>query len=112
MLTGGDIEFTLVDLSQVRQTYIQQMDLAVGMELKRALPAGVAVTQETLSPPTLINRGDMIVMSAKAGAVEIRQQGIALQDGELGSQISVRNASSEVVVRAVVTGTGQVEVVF
>jgi flagella basal body P-ring formation protein FlgA len=54
----------------------------------------------------------MIVMSAKTGSVEIRQQGIAMQDGELGSQISVRNAHSEVVVRAIVTGTGQVEVIF
>jgi len=112
ILTSGDIETTLVDLSTLRQTYIQKPDMAIGMELKRALPAGAAVTQETLTAPTLVNRGDMIVMSAKTGSVEIRQQGIAMQDGELGSQISVRNAHSEVVVRAVVTGTGQVEVIF
>lgn len=112
VLTQGDLEFSLVDLSQVRQTYIQDLELAVGMELKRALPARSAVTQEALSAPTLVNRGDMIIMSAKTGAIEIRQQGVALQDGELGSQISVRNANSEVVVRAVVTGTGQVEVIF
>jgi flagella basal body P-ring formation protein FlgA len=112
ILTNGDIETALVDLSTLRQTYIQELGMAVGMELKRALPAGVAVTQETLTSPTLINRGDMIVMSAKTGSVEIRQQGIAMQDGELGSQISVRNAHSEVVVRAIVTGTGQVEVIF
>ncbi|MDX1489650.1 MAG: flagellar basal body P-ring formation chaperone FlgA [Pseudohongiellaceae bacterium] len=112
IVTQGDIETQLVDLSTIRQTYIQEPDLAVGMELRRALPSGAALTQEALTAPTLVNRGDMIVMSAKTGAVEIRQQGIALQDGELGSQISVRNANSEVVVRAVVTGTGQVEVVF
>lgn len=111
-LTAADVMLAESEISSMRQSYLQSAAEAVGMELKRSIPAQAVVTQEALALPTLINRGDTVVMSAQAGTVMIRQQGIALQSGELGSQIPVRNTSSDVVVRATVTGPGQAEVIF
>ncbi|MDO9317085.1 MAG: flagellar basal body P-ring formation chaperone FlgA [Gammaproteobacteria bacterium] len=107
-----DVELAEADLSTLRQSYLQDSTLAIGMEVKRALPANTVIGREALAPPLLVKRGDTVVMSAKSGTVTIRQQGVAMQNGELGAQIPVRNSNSDIVVRAVVTGPGQADVVF
>ena len=112
LVGAADVELAEADLSTLRQSYLQDSTLAIGMEVKRALPANTVISREALAQPLLIKRGDTVVMSAKSGPVTIRQQGVAMQNGELGAQIPVRNSNSDIVVRAVVTGPGQADVVF
>ncbi len=112
LIGAADVELAEADLSTLRQSYLQDSTLAIGMEVKRALPANTVIGREALAQPLLIKRGDTVVMSAKSGPVTIRQQGVAMQNGELGAQIPVRNSNSDIVVRAVVTGPGQADVVF
>lgn len=112
LVGAADIELAEADLSTLRQSYLQDSTLAIGMEVKRALPANTVISREALAQPLLVKRGDTVVMSAKSGPVTIRQQGVAMQNGELGAQIPVRNTNSDIVVRAVVTGPGQADVVF
>lgn len=112
VLGATDVELAEADLSTLRQSYLQDSTLAIGMEVKRALPANTVIGREALAQPLLIKRGDTVVMSAKSGPVTIRQQGVAMQNGELGAQIPVRNSNSDIVVRAVVTGPGQADVIF
>ena len=112
LVGAADVEMVEADLSTLRQSYLHESTLAVGMEVKRAMPANSVVSREALAQPLLIKRGDTVVMSAQSGPVTIRQQGIAMQNGELGAQIPVRNTNSDIVVRAVVSGPGQVGVNF
>ena len=112
IISESDFSFQETDVSMLRYSYIQDPALALGMEVKRSLSANTTLVQESLESPTLVKRGDTVVLTAKAGSVEIRQQGVALQSGELGKQINVRNSSSERTVQAVVTGYGQVQVGF
>lgn len=112
LIGAADVEMVEADLSTLRQSYLQESTLAVGLEVKRAMPANSFVSREALAQPLLIKRGDTVVMSAQSGPVTIRQQGIAMQNGELGAQIPVRNTNSDIVVRAVVTGPGQAGVNF
>jgi flagella basal body P-ring formation protein FlgA len=112
IINADDLQMAEVDVSTLRSTWLQDQQEVIGMELRRALPAGTAITAEALSLPQLVSRGDTIVLTAQRGSVIIRQQGIALQNGELGRQISVRNANSERVVQAKVTGPAEAEVMF
>lgn len=112
IISESDFSYQEIDVSTLRYSYIQSPELAIGMELKRSMPANATLVQESLEAPTLVKRGDTVVLSAQAGTVEIRQQGVALQSGELGAQINVRNSSSERTVQAVVTGYGQAKVGF
>jgi len=57
-----------------------------------------------------VRRGDQVVISARSGGINVRMQGEALSGGTLGQQISVRNLTSQRVIRARVAGPGQVEV--
>ena len=101
-----------IDVSTVRTTYMHSADEAIGMELKRSVPANAPLVREALAAPILVKRGDTVMITASTGAIEIRQQAVALQNGELGKQITVRNTNSDNVVQATVTGHGQASVGF
>jgi flagella basal body P-ring formation protein FlgA len=57
-----------------------------------------------------IRKGDSVVIRAVAGSLVVRMKGLALQEGAVGKQIQVRNVQSRRIIRAIVTGPGQVEV--
>ena len=83
----------------------------IGMELRRSLYTGQPVLMADLGPPTLIDRNDVVVMTYTAGALGIRTEGRALASGGEGELIQVMNLTSRLIVRAVVRGPRQVEVV-
>lgn len=112
VLSQNDVLMTEIDVSTLRSTYLHSAEEAVGMELKRSVQANVPLAREALAAPILVKRGDTVMITARAGSIEIRQQGVALQNGELGKQITVRNTNSDNVVQATVTGHGQASVGF
>lgn len=102
ILTEADLAMIDTDVSLLRYSYLQSPQFAIGMETKRSLSTNTTIVQEALVAPTLVKRGDAVVLSAKAGTVEIRQQGVAMQSGELGKRINVRNTNSDQIVQAVI----------
>ncbi len=109
---SGDFQMQEMELSAIRQTALRSAEEAAGMQARRTIPAGTAMTAEMLTPAILVERGDSVTITAERGGISIRQQGVAMQNGEMGGRISVRNTSSDRVVQAVVTGNGQVSVNF
>lgn len=112
ILSASDLTMIDTDVSLLRYSYLQSTEFAIGMETKRSLSTNATIVQEALVAPTLVKRGDAVVLSAKAGTVEIRQQGVAMQSGEMGKRINVRNTNSDQIVQAVVTGLGEARVGF
>lgn len=112
VLAASDISLQEVDISQLRGQLMEDAQLAVGMEARRNINTGTALSADMLDAPLLVRRGDAVVLTAERAGVSIRQQGTAMQDGESGRQISVRNTRSNRVVQAVVTGHGEARVVF
>lgn len=109
---AADVELQETDISMLRGTILLDVNHAIGLELRRNVGAGSALSADALAPPVLVARGDQVVITAQRGPVAIRQPGIALQNGEKGRQINVRNTSSNRVIQAVVTGPGEAMVVF
>lgn len=112
VLSSSDVMMMEIDVSTVRTTYMHSADEAIGMELKRSVQANAPLVREALAAPILVKRGDTVMITARTGSIEIRQQAVALQNGELGKQITVRNTNSDNVVQATVTGHGQASVGF
>lgn len=108
----GDVILKEHDISTLGGQVIMDPDVAVGQSVRRAVSADTALSIDMLEAPVLVKRGDMVVVIAERGSIAIRGTGTALQAGEAGRQIPVRNNSSERVVQAVVTGAGEVKVVF
>ncbi|GAA3979745.1 flagellar basal body P-ring formation chaperone FlgA [Allohahella marinimesophila] len=110
----ADAELIAVDtdISKLQRGYFRDLESLKGWRSKRTIRAG-----ETLSPGMMlkekaVGRGDRVVIVASTGGINIRMQGEALSDGTIGQQISVRNLSSERVVRGRVVGRGEVEVML
>lgn len=111
-LSAADLNREERNISQLRgRVYTTGEDL-LGMELQRSLAAGTPLTDALVQQPVLVKRGETVVLTATRGNVSIRQTATAMQDGRKGQQISVKNNSSERTIRAIVTGTGEADVVF
>ncbi len=77
----------------------------VNMELLRDLPANTPLKSFDLKPMVMIKRGQLVIVSIGEGKgflISIRAE--ALQDGQLGDQIRLKNTESGRSISAVVTG--------
>lgn len=106
----GDIMLAERDVGLLNQGYLTEMDQAIGRKATRAMQPDQVLAPVHIRQAEVIRRGDQVVISARSGGINVRMPGEALSDGAIGKQISVRNQRSQRVVRARVTGPGQVEV--
>lgn len=110
VIRAADLSIVERDVGQLTQGYLTTPSQAIGKKLTRQLSSDQIITQNHLQVAEVIRRGDQVVISARSGSVTVRMPGEALGDGAPGQQISIRNLRSQRVVRARVTGPGQVEV--
>ena len=68
------------------------------------------MTLTHLEQAAAVRKGDQVVINARSGTLSVRMPGEALSDGGLSEQIRVKNLNSKRVIKARITGPGQVEV--
>lgn len=110
IIGAGDVALVEQDVSLLNRGYVTEVEQVIGRKLTRATRADQVLTPAMLQLAEAVGRGDQIVISARSGGINVRMQGEALSGGTLGQQISVRNLTSQRVIRARVAGPGQVEV--
>ena len=108
----GDKDLVLVetDIRRVNKAYYTDRTELLGRQLKRTLGAKQLVSASSLSKYLMVRKGDLVVIEAKKGGMLIRMNGTAMEDGEQGKQINVRNSRSGRIVRAYVSRVGVVSV--
>lgn len=87
---------------------LDQMEPAIGKELRRAIYAGRAITAADVSAPALIERNQVVQLTYRAAAMVIRTEGRALSRGAEGDWIEVLNLSSKTKVTGRVAANGAV----
>jgi flagella basal body P-ring formation protein FlgA len=87
-------------------------DQALGATLKTALAAGAPLRERSLAQSFLVLNGDIVVLVARQGNLNVTTTGEAKADGSLGDIITIMNQSSKKNVRGRIVGPGRVEVVF
>ncbi|MFK3771206.1 flagellar basal body P-ring formation chaperone FlgA [Pseudomonas sp. NPDC089406] len=110
MVEEGDVALRERDVGTLGPGYLTQLDQAVGMKLVRPMVLDQVLTQVQLEQAEVIRKGDHVVIIARSGSLSVRMPGEALSKGGMQEQIRVRNLNSKRVVKARVTGPGQVEV--
>lgn len=83
---------------------------AVGMQLKRSMPAGSALRYGQVSMPRLVTRGQTVTLLAGVAGLEVRMQGKAMGNGALGDRLQVTNLNSGKRVEGVVLADGSVRI--
>ncbi|MEN8919694.1 MAG: flagellar basal body P-ring formation chaperone FlgA [Octadecabacter sp.] len=82
----------------------------VGLEVRRAVYAGRAITFDDLGAPTLVERNQMVRLIFETGGLVIATDGRALERGGFGDYVRVINRNSRTTVSGEVQQDGSVHV--
>lgn len=74
--------------------YITDLGVVVGQVARRHIAAGSILRPQWFAAANVIDRGQMVTLVARAGGVEIRSRGEALQAASSSGLVKVRNLSS------------------
>ena len=110
IILKSDLKIVSLDIGSLRKGYIKNPQHIIGQQLKYPLAIGTVINPNSLKPQKIIQRGELIMLVATAGLMEVRMSGTALSDGSLGQRVRVKNLSSKRVVEGVVDGPGIVKV--
>ncbi|MES2819779.1 MAG: flagellar basal body P-ring formation chaperone FlgA [Pseudomonadota bacterium] len=110
ILSAADLSLLEREVGLLGQGYLTDVEQARGRKLTRSLNADQVVSSTHLQLAEAVRKGDQVVISARSGNIQVRMPGEALSNGVLGEQIQVRNQGSQRVIKARITGPGQVEV--
>jgi flagella basal body P-ring formation protein FlgA len=110
LITEADITHREMNISTINGTYFTKTSAVVGMQAKRALKADSVIIGHFIEPPITIKKGDSVLMTAQTNGLVVKIPAVALNNGRIGQQISVRNSQSKRVVKARVSAPGQVTV--
>jgi len=110
-LAAEDLSLALLPYNQARGA-LNDPDQALGATLKTALAAGAPLRERSLAQSFLVRNGDIVILIARQGNLNVTTPGEAKADGALGDIITVMNQSSKKNVRGRIVGPGRVEVVF
>lgn len=109
-LTRDQVHLAERDVTTLSRGFITDPAQVVGKTLKRAVSDGRLITPGALTRPTLVRRGEQVIIMGRSTAFEVRMKGEALADGSKGDLIRVKNKKSERIVEGRVTAQGLVTV--
>ncbi len=105
-LQAGMLKATEISMPASENTIIRNEKDLLHMELVRDLPANTPIRSYDIKPSTMVKRGQQVTVSIGEGKgflISIRAE--ALQDGQIGEQIKLKNTESGRLLSAVVTGS-------
>lgn len=105
VLTSANLSLAKVDVRRLRYTAFTDISDLVGARMKRRITDGQAIQANMLC---FVCKGDRITITAEISGMEVKTAGIAQQDGVVGDNIKVINASSQKAVIARVASPEEV----
>jgi len=106
----SDLRIERTEMSRLSRGYFSDFKSVVGLQTRRALTPGQVVLPGHLTQPRLVERGQLVTLYATRPGLTVRMKGIALEDGQEGERIRVRNRSSKRIVEGIVDPTGGVHI--
>ncbi|MBS5840222.1 MAG: flagellar basal body P-ring formation protein FlgA [Pseudomonas sp.] len=110
IISDDDVVLRERDVGLITQGYMTAVELVVGQKLLRPMVTDQVLTLTHLEQAAVVRKGDQVVINARSGTLTVRMPGEALSDGGLSEQVRVKNLNSKRVIKARITGPGQVEV--
>jgi flagella basal body P-ring formation protein FlgA len=86
------------------------MQLAVGLEVRRALKAGQALLSADLKQPALIRKGEPVKLVYVSAGVRLSVDGVAQNEAATGEAVRVLNSYSKRTIDAVAEASGEARV--
>ncbi|WP_299004132.1 flagellar basal body P-ring formation chaperone FlgA [uncultured Shewanella sp.] len=102
-----DVDIAYIEKSHLRGQQQIKLNHVIGARLKRRVPANTPLFDNHFC---LICEGDTVTIIARTGSLNIKTQGTALNDGNLGDAIAISNRYTQKKVNAYVSGIAQVTI--
>jgi len=109
VIADGDVALRERYVGQLNQGFLPSLDQAIGQRVVRPTAMDQVLAPVQVEQPEVIRKGDQVVITARAGTLAVKMPGEALSNGGMNEQIRIRNLNSQRVIKARVTGPGQVE---
>ena len=97
IITPDDVTFTNVSLWEVVGVFFDQDDV-IGRRLKMSVSVKKPVFARQLHPHWMVEKDQEVTLVNRSGAVAVSMLGYALENGQFGEWIKVKNANSSKIV--------------
>jgi flagellar basal body P-ring formation protein FlgA len=97
-------------LTALPPQYLSSTEQLLGRELTRPVTGATIATPNMVQARDLVAKGQDVTILATSANIQVRMAGVALQKGQQGERIDVKNATSGKTVQAVIVDAGTVEV--
>lgn len=109
-ITRGMVHQEEREVTRLHSGYFKQADNVVGAIARFSLSGNRVIKPGNVLPPTLVTRGEKVVIHANARGISIRASGVALSDGALGEVVRVKNSQTKRIIEGRVSAAGQITV--
>ncbi|MEM9646677.1 MAG: flagellar basal body P-ring formation chaperone FlgA [Planctomycetota bacterium] len=107
----GDLSEAPIPANRWRDDYVSDPEQLIGMEVFGSVRKDAPLSRSMVKHPTLIHRGDLIVLRVAGGGVSITTNAKAMADGHLSQLIEVETIEPKRRFVARVASTGVAEIV-
>jgi flagella basal body P-ring formation protein FlgA len=105
----ADVHTEERDVGRLGYGYIESLDQITGHSLARPLIAGIVLEPGDLNGRETVHAGEEVALIAQIEGIEVRTSGMALDGGDTGAHLRVRNGNSGRIIDGVVLGAGEVQ---
>lgn len=109
ILSENDIRSEFLEQGRTISGAISLIDSLIGARVKREVREGEIFQGSNLCT---VCKGDRVLIEAKSGNLSLKTSGEALEDGNAGETVRVRNLKTRKVILSTVTGAGEVTVIL
>jgi flagella basal body P-ring formation protein FlgA len=109
VLSADDLEARTQASTALPLDYLSDPAQAIGLTVRRTIPAGTLLVGAALEAPELVERGALVTLVSGGGSVHVKSEGVALEAARRNGRVRVKTASGRIV-EGVVEASGEVRV--
>lgn len=110
VLTLQDLKTQKMDLKRMPRGIVLEAENLLGLEAQRHIRSGKPIRHKYLRTPPHARSGEDVTIFFQQPGLQLKATGRALEDGQKGDIIRVMNDASKSVIKARITGNGEVTV--
>jgi flagella basal body P-ring formation protein FlgA len=110
LISKQDVELVRGEAEKGLLKPLESLEDVVGKETTRGIAAGQPITEPSLRPVMLVQRGQVVTVYSRCGGVQIRITGRAKENGAHGDLVPVESLTSRETFHARVSGPQEVEI--
>jgi flagellar basal body P-ring formation protein FlgA len=111
VIKATDLKIEEHDISELPLGFLDDPAIAVGLTASRPIAGGAYLTNQQLSAPKAVQRGQSVTLLADADGISVRMAGRAMSDGLLNQRVKVQNLSSGKIVEGIARSEQVVEII-